>query len=450
MASSKRRRQRRNRELTDIRENATTLTEVRADLVPLAAEAAIRNDGTIAVKLISPGHGSSGYYSPEVLEAAATDRIYPAGTQMYWDHPTVSEGMERPERSLRDLAAVLETDALWQENGADGPGLYAQAKVFPGFRELLAEMAPHIGVSIRAAAEVEQGTVEGRRTRIIRRIVEGPSVDFVTKPGRGGKILAVLEAAGRADLSEARNVAEWFQSRIHLHFTSLADDMFGEGRLTKTERITLSSGIGAALDAFSAHVDAEAPQLLTRDLWDEPEPAESPITESQEDEMTPEQLNEALATALKPVTDRLSALEEAQAPNEETEEVEEAAEVTELRERLLQTEAKAHIAENAKVAAFPVEARKKIIEEAAKAAARTDDDKLDTKALDEATAKVVEAEVEYLSKVTGSPVRGAGGTDLSESTTTTTNEELEARRVARYQRWGLSEAAAKHAVAGRA
>lgn len=450
MASRKRNRQRRNRRLIDLREAAVTeLTEVRTDLVPLASES-VRSDGTIGIKLISPGHGSSGYYSPEVLEAAADDGVYAAGTQMYWDHPTVSEGIERPERSLRDLAAVLESRAVWQEDHPDGPGLYAQAKVFPQFREILAEMAPHIGVSIRAAAEVEQGEVDGRRTRIIRRIVEGPSVDFVTKPGRGGKVLEVLEAAGRSDLSEARNVAEWFQSRIHLHFTNLADDMFGEGRLTKAERITLSSGIGAALDAFSEHVDSEAPALLTRDLWDDPEPAEQPVTESQEDPMTPEQLQEALATALEPINTRLAAVEEAA----KTAEVEEATTVEEAETRaqraedaLLVREASDHVAAVDKVKALPAVTATRLVESVAKGAKRTDDGKLDVTALDEAVATAVKAEVEYLAEATGSPVRNLGGGD---DTTTQTTEVDEARLSGVFaDAFGLSEDAAKVAANGR-
>jgi hypothetical protein len=553
MASEKRRRQRRNRSVkvrltgdgarynaaiaaaarSVVQESAVApaVEAVRGDLVPVH-EAAIRADGTVALRLISPGWGSSGHYSAEVLETAGADRVFPAGTHMYLDHPTRSERSERPERSIRDLAAVLETDGIWQENHPDGPGIYAQARVFTPYRPVIAEMADHIGVSIRASAECSNGEAEGRRGRIIERIIEAPSVDFVTRPGRGGQVLTILESAhvteamaddvrawlrdalrdrfgdgedrwvwvrdydadagtvvfdlegddaepgpGTYELAytgsddgvelsddtptkvrvttsyepvgEARNVAEWFQSRIHLHFTSLADDMFGEGRLTKTERITLSSGIGAALDAFSALVDEQAPQLLTRDLWDEPRPAEEPIDESQEDEMTPEEMKQAvadgIAEAIKPVNERLDKLEES---STEQAEVEETAEVRAQRaeDALLIREARDHVAGNQKVQALPEVARDRLVESVSNAAARTDDGALDKAALDEATTKAVDAEVEYLTKATGSPVRGIGEAAGSEVTA----EESQTRLAASIGgAFGLSEDAAKHAAAGR-
>ena len=97
MASPKRNRQRAHR---IVEEGAATVTEVRSDLIDLG-EAAVRSDGTAAIKLITPGWGSSGYYSPAVLEAAGTDRVFPRGTQMFLDHPGSTERPDRPERSVR-------------------------------------------------------------------------------------------------------------------------------------------------------------------------------------------------------------------------------------------------------------------------------------------------------------------------------------------------------------
>lgn len=142
--------------------------------------------GRLKVTLITPGQGSSGYYSPEVLEAAATDKVFPAGTQMYLDHPTESERFERPERSIKDIGAVLVEDAYY-EDGA----LVAEADAFAQHRELLAEMQQYIGVSVRSDAEVSESP---RRT--IERLIAAPSnsVDFVTRAGRGGSF-TVLESA---------------------------------------------------------------------------------------------------------------------------------------------------------------------------------------------------------------------------------------------------------------
>jgi hypothetical protein len=142
----------------------------------------------------TPGWGSSGYYPAPVLEAAGKAAVFPAGTQMYLDHPSWSEAQDRPERSVRDLAAVLTGPASWDDQMQ---ALVAEAQVFAPYRDMLTDpgLAQAIGVSIRANAVVEQGEAEGRTGTIVSELVEGVSVDFVTQAGRGGRILSVLESA---------------------------------------------------------------------------------------------------------------------------------------------------------------------------------------------------------------------------------------------------------------
>jgi hypothetical protein len=218
------------------------------------------------VLLITPGWGATGYYSREVLQQAGRDRVWPAGTHMYLDHPTDTEETERPERSVRDLAAVLEDNATWD---ARSGGLVATARVFGEHAPAINEKADAIGVSIRALATGHHGEADGRTGMIIDKLERGISVDFVTRAGRGGRVMEVLESAGEA--REARNVGQWFEARLHLAFTELADHMYGDGRLTRDERIALSTGIGNALTAFTAHLETNVPQLYQRDLWDEPQ-----------------------------------------------------------------------------------------------------------------------------------------------------------------------------------
>ncbi len=242
----------------------------------VAAATPAEGPGRLLVQLITPGWGSSGYYSQDLLEAAGRDRIWPAGTHMYIDHPAESEMFDRPERTVKDLAAVLTEDARWD---ADAGALVAEARVFSHWRQPLAEMADVIGVSIRGSAEGELGEAEGRTGRVFSRLTAGESVDFVTRAGRGGKVAQVIESA-RHRVNEARNVGQWVESRIHRDFTVLADEMFGDGRLTRDERITLSGGIGDALAAFVARVEADAPALYERDVWDQAPEARSAAVES--------------------------------------------------------------------------------------------------------------------------------------------------------------------------
>ena len=182
------------------------------EVVPLV-ERAVRKDGSFKVKLIQPGWGSSGYYSSEVLKRDGP-AVFPKGTKMYWDHPTATEARERPERSLKDLAAELTSAATYAENGPDGPGLYAEGKGFGDFKGSIEELAPHIGSSIRAWGKAKPGVAEGRKGKVIEALTPSPetSVDFVTQAGAGGKVLQLFEAArgraGNESLTEGDDVSE--------------------------------------------------------------------------------------------------------------------------------------------------------------------------------------------------------------------------------------------------
>jgi hypothetical protein len=190
-----------------LQESAATLTEI-VQVRQLGQEARFRNDGTVPVCLITPGWGSSGYYSPEVLEAAAKAGVFAAGTHMYLDHPTQTEVVDRPgERTVRDLAAILVTPGVWQEHGADGPGIYSEMQALAHHRDVLVELAPHVGVSIRAGGTAHFGEAQGRKGQIIDSIDEARSVDIVVAAGRGGRILSILESARPHDLGEG--LGDW-------------------------------------------------------------------------------------------------------------------------------------------------------------------------------------------------------------------------------------------------
>ena len=135
----------------------------------------------IAITIITPGQGSSGYYPPETIAAAA--HLFPAGTHMYINHQTETEEWERPEGDLNQLAGALATPAtINPETGA----LEATAEIFESHRKFLTDRAHIIGVSINGVASINpEGVVEAIHS--IR------SVDFVTRPGRGGRIDQILE-----------------------------------------------------------------------------------------------------------------------------------------------------------------------------------------------------------------------------------------------------------------
>lgn len=166
------------------------ITETRARVT--ATETA---SGRMLLQIITPGWGSSGYYSPQVLENAATEQVWPAGTHLYADHPSETERYDRPERSVRDLIGTLTEDAHVGDAGA----LVAEAEVFAPYRPLFTDpgFTAAIGMSIRAGAKTGVGEAEGKKGTIVEALLPDTfnSVDFVTHPGRGGSVISLLESA---------------------------------------------------------------------------------------------------------------------------------------------------------------------------------------------------------------------------------------------------------------
>lgn len=133
--------------------------------------------------------GSSGFYPAEVLRRDGPN-AFPAGTHVYLDHPTSGEDQDRPERSVKDLAGYLVDGAQYEES-VDGSGLFARIQFIPEIKERIKSLAPVIGLSIRAAGEVERAP-DGRN--IVRTIAEGLSVDVVTRAGAGGRLVTMTES----------------------------------------------------------------------------------------------------------------------------------------------------------------------------------------------------------------------------------------------------------------
>lgn len=215
-------------------EHPLTEAVLTGDVIPLV-EKSIRRDGTVPIKVIQPGWGSSGYYDAKVLERDGP-KAFPKGTKMYWNHPTLTEEAERPERDLRDLAAETVSDARFVKDGPAGPGLYADAKVLGGYKESVEDLAPHIGVSIRTQGLAKAGTVEGRSGPVVESLMASTpqtSIDFVTTAGAGGQVLQLFEAArgGRAlpapqpiqeDTPVSDELSESVRQRLEAQDTELA------------------------------------------------------------------------------------------------------------------------------------------------------------------------------------------------------------------------------------
>lgn len=163
------------------------------EFTPLS-ESSVNHNGMMRIRIIAPGMGSSGYYSESLLSKSAG--LYKRGTHMHLNHPSRSELKERPERSLNDLAGYLTSDGRYEANGAYGPGIYAECKIFDRFLNFIKEAAPVIGISHLCQGRTTHGEVDGQRCTIVESIDKVLSVDIVTHAGRAGAF--ITESKGQA------------------------------------------------------------------------------------------------------------------------------------------------------------------------------------------------------------------------------------------------------------
>lgn len=282
--------------------------------------------GRVMLQLITPGWGSSGYYSPQVLENAAAEGVFPAGTHAYFDHPSESERHDRPERSVRDLVMVLAEDAHVDDEG----GLVAEAKVIGPYRELVTDpvFMESVGMSIRAAADTTIGEVDGRKGTIVTQLVEGVSVDLVTHAGRGGRILAAVESARREAGEAATDVV---RSALDAAVFEHDPDAFLDD-FDPDEGVAYVRALGQGPDGLRAHpytydepsavidwTDATPVRRVVRFVptaptegggASVPAPAgQSTATESQGDDMATTQIEESQLAALRQDAERVPTLE---------------------------------------------------------------------------------------------------------------------------------------------
>ena len=302
----------------------------------VTATATPKGPGRVLLTIITPGQGSSGYYTPEVLERAATEKVFPRGTLGLVDHPTATEGVERPEGSLHNLALVLTEDARW-----DGEALVAEARVRSTYRDIVDEFHDFIGVSISAAAEIGGGGV-------IERLIPDPfnRIDLVSVPGRGGRVAAVLESA-RAREAMASDLRDRLIAALRASDVGYYVDHDEQYVVYEPWDSATASLMRATYDQ-SPIPTLGTPEPVTRTVTYNPTTADAgpadaatPATESQEDTMAKTEIDEQELRQLRESASRAETLAQ---ENTALKEAAEAAAKT-MRERAL-ADARAIVAES--------------------------------------------------------------------------------------------------------
>lgn len=362
--------------------------------------------------IISPGQGSSGFYPKDVLEAAGTDKVFPAGTHMYFDHPSESEDLDRPERSVLTIGAVTTEDAHWDESLGM---LVAEYEAIAAYKELLEDKTflGAIGLSIRASAEVEE-TTEGR---IIKRLVEGKSIDFVTHAGRGGRPILELAESARPSTINARalkhaGIEEATVNDKREALSTIVRDEYSDDKTyvwlrdfdDTTAWFDVDSGddSGTWQQAYTTGED-DLPAALTGDRTEVRVsttyvpviPAgPTPTEESEEDTMAETKIEESALADLREKAGRADAAEAARkAAEERAEKAEQTSAAVEAR---VQAEKHARARVREANATLPAPVVDRIVAEAVREVPLTDEHKLDEAKFDKQVDDAKTAEESYL------------------------------------------------------
>lgn len=132
--------------------------------------------------LITPGKGSSGIYSEEMLKEYGPT-AFPKGSHSYVDHPA----SEDEQRSPKNLMGVLAEDARYVE----GRGLVGKIQVMPHWADFVEAVAPHTGLSIYATGD-GRDTEEGFVVESLDYSIQN-TCDLVSYAGRGGSLVERLK-----------------------------------------------------------------------------------------------------------------------------------------------------------------------------------------------------------------------------------------------------------------
>jgi hypothetical protein len=242
-------------------------------------------DGTVLVHLMRPCLGKG--RGRHIYEAQMLERETNAGRfknwPMYVDHrsPEAARKAQGLPRSLRDLGGRV-VEAWWdpqvpadKEAGFGAGAVVAEAKPVPWVKELIDHDPQLVNVSLNTfATGVVPRTMGGRPAYVVEGFADEGSADWVTKPGAGGRVVELLEAAMDAADAEDEPVLETVSDEdladhIRRHRPELAEALTtptpgsGEEDIMETEQIQEATLEVLQSDAGKAAITAVVSEAAT-------------------------------------------------------------------------------------------------------------------------------------------------------------------------------------------
>lgn len=261
-------------------------------------------EGKWSATLLTPGQGSSGFYSEEMLSEFGP-KAFRKGTKLWFGHPKDDEGPG--DRDPRDQWGVLDEDATYEP----GEGVVGKIRLLPHWKDVVESLGDQASLSIYAMGESDE---DGNITALVEHVTN--SIDIVSYPGREGSGLKKKLEAARAAFKPASTSAPEHTQEEHMEkvleaIKALSDrfDAFLAEQKEAAEKAAQAEAdakaaqekVGDAVEAAVARVEAVKAAKLLASL-------EAPLVEAAkrgEDvteglEAAKKVMEEAAAAAAKP------------------------------------------------------------------------------------------------------------------------------------------------------
>ena len=239
-----------------------------------SAGAAVSSAGkrTWYCRLIAVGTSLNGrVFSREVLETYGP-AAFPKNTRSHADHQSWREEDEHPVNSVKTLVGHIDSDPVMDT--VDGiEGLYANIKFSEAFAPFIEDFHDVIGLSIHAYYLVDELDERNDGLEVVSMLIPSPTntVDVVTVPAAGGKVLEAMESyCGTIDTDEQKRTDDGGMKPEEI--TALAEAIVSaiapkieeaivSAIAPKSEEVPKASEIAEAL------IDAKLPKVARKNVY---------------------------------------------------------------------------------------------------------------------------------------------------------------------------------------
>lgn len=150
------------------------------------AEAPVKREaGKYLVAIATPGQGSSGFYSEDMLKEFGP-AAFPRGAKSFINHDA--------KRDMRDCIGTFKEGAYWDD---DRKQVMGELSVFPHWAEFVEAVYADSGMSIYMAGESDK---DGNVTKLVENVQNG--ADLVAYPGLAGSGFVEMLESARAGSTE--------------------------------------------------------------------------------------------------------------------------------------------------------------------------------------------------------------------------------------------------------